>query len=51
MKEKLGDLIPWVEKLEAALVKSSPGEDTDEVDRRSQLAQFVSRLPFLVAQN
>ena len=41
MKEKLGDLIPWVEKLEIALVKANLSEDPDEVERRSQLARFA----------
>ena len=44
MKDKLSDLIPWVEKLLETLVKANPNEDGDEVERRSQLAKFVSRL-------
>ena len=44
VKDKLGDLIPWVEKLLETLVKANPNEDDDEVERQSQLAKFVSRL-------
>lgn len=44
MKDKLSDLAPWVERLEEALVKANVSGDDDEVDRRSRLAKFVSRL-------
>lgn len=44
MKDKLGDLIPWVEKLMATLEKVDPSGDSDEIKRRSELARSVSRL-------
>ena len=44
MKEKLGDLIPWVKKLEVTLVKTDIDDDHDEVERRAQLARFALRL-------
>ena len=44
MKDKLGDLIPWLEKLQDTLAKVNPDNDREEVERRSQLAKFVSRL-------
>ena len=43
VKDKLGDLVPWVQKLEATLVKANLCGD-DEVDRRSRLEKFVSHL-------
>jgi len=48
VKDKLGDLIPWLEKLRDTLVKVNPDNDQEEVERRSQLAKFVSRLKSLV---
>ena len=42
MKDKLNDLIPWLEKLLETLAKVNPNDDRDEVERRSQLAKFVS---------
>ena len=48
MKDKLGDLIPWLEKLQDTLAKVNPDNDREEVERRSQLAKFVSRLKSLV---
>jgi hypothetical protein len=48
VKEKLGDLIPWVEKLEMTLVKTNPNDDPDEVERRARLARFASCSPPLV---
>jgi hypothetical protein len=42
VKDKLNDLIPWLEKLQASLVKADPNGDREEVERRSQLAKFVS---------
>lgn len=44
MKDKLGDLIPWVEKLMATLARVDPNQDSEEIKRRSELARFVSRL-------
>ena len=48
VKDKLDDLIPWLEKLLATLTKGNPSKDPDEVQRRSQLAKFVSRLESIV---
>jgi len=48
VKDKLGDLLPWVDKLLVTLGKVNPDDDRDEVERRSQLAKFVSCLEFLV---
>jgi len=47
VKDKLDDLIPWLEKLLVTLAKVNPNEDRDEVERRSELAKFVSRLSLL----
>lgn len=46
VKDKLNDLIPWLEKLLVTLAKVNPDDDREEVDRRSQLAKSVSRLGF-----
>lgn len=43
VKDKLGDLIPWVKRLSKALAKAGPNDDRDEVERRLQLARFVYR--------
>ena len=48
VKDKLDDLIPWVKKLLVSLAKANPNDDRDEVERRSELAKFVSRLESLV---
>lgn len=48
MKDKLGDLIPWLEKLLVTLAKVDPNGDREEVERRSQLEKFVSCLQFRV---
>jgi hypothetical protein len=40
VKEKIGDLIPWVKRLLATLAKANPENDLEEADRRSQLARF-----------
>lgn len=48
MKDKLNDLIPWVEKLLDTLAKVNPDDDSEEVERRSQLAKYISYLEFLV---
>ena len=44
MKDKLNDLIPWLEKLLGSLAKANPDNDREEVERRSQLTKFVSCL-------
>jgi hypothetical protein len=44
VKDKLNDLIPWLEKLQENLLKADPNGDHEEVERRSQLAKFVSYL-------
>ena len=44
MKDKLSDLMPWLEKLQESLAKVNPDSDREEVERRSQLAKFVSCL-------
>ena len=44
VKDKLDDLIPWVKKLLVSLAKANPNDDRDEIERRSELAKFVSRL-------
>ena len=41
MKDKLGDLIPWLEKLLVTLGKVNPNGDRDEVERRSELEKFA----------
>ena len=48
MKDKLADLIPWLEKLLKSLAKVNPDDDREEVERRSQLGKFVLGLSFLV---
>jgi hypothetical protein len=48
VKEKLGNLIPWLTKLVDTLARANPSDDREEVERRSQLAKFVSCLEFLV---
>jgi len=41
VKDKLGDLIPWLDKLLKGLARINPDDDPDEVGRRSQLTKFV----------
>ena len=41
VKDKLVDLIPWVEKLKASLTKVDVKDDREEVERRTQLAKFA----------
>jgi len=41
VKDKLSDLIPWLEKLVKTLARVDPNDDPDEVERRSQLVKFV----------
>ena len=48
MKDKLDDLIPWLEKLLVTLVKANPNDDREEAERRSQLEKSVSHLEPLV---
>jgi len=48
VKDKLDDLIPWLEKLLVTLAKADPNCDREEVERRSRLEKFVSRLEFPV---
>lgn len=48
MKEKISDLIPWVQELSSTLAKPCPNDDQDEIGRRSQLAKFVSCLLFFL---
>ena len=43
MKDKLSDLIPWLQKLQQNLAKVNPDDNPEEVERRSQLAKFVYR--------
>ena len=44
MKDKLDDLIPWLEKLLVTLAKANPDDDREEAERRSQLEKSVSYL-------
>ena len=44
MKDKLNDLIPWLNKLQESLAKVNPDDNHEEVERRSQLAKFVYHL-------
>ena len=46
VKDKLGDLIPWVAKLEDNLLRADT-KDREEMERRSQLEKFASRLCYL----
>ena len=48
MKDKLDELIPWLEKLLVTIAKVNLNDDCDEAERRLQLEKFVSRLEFLV---
>jgi len=51
VKDKLADLIPWLEKLLESLAKVNPDNDREEVERRSQLAKFVLCLRSLTHPN
>jgi len=51
VKDKLADLIPWLEKLLKSLAKVDPDDDREEAERRSQLGKFVSRLTSLISRN
>jgi hypothetical protein len=44
VKDKLNDLMPWLENLQESLAKVNPNGNLEEVERRSQLAKFVSCL-------
>jgi len=48
VKDKLNDLIPWLEKLQGTLGKVNPDDDRDEFERRSKLAESVPHPEFLV---
>ncbi|KAF9645787.1 hypothetical protein BDM02DRAFT_3189409 [Thelephora ganbajun] len=41
VKDKLSDLIPWLEKLLETLAKVNPNNDREEMERRSQLARSL----------
>ena len=44
VKDKLEDLIPWLAKLRDSLMEVNANDDREEVERRVQLAKFVSHL-------
>jgi len=44
VKDKLEGLVPWVTKLKDTLTKADAKDDREEVERRAQLAKFVSHL-------
>ena len=48
MKDKVDDLIPWLEKLLATIAKVNPNNDCEEAERRLQLEKFGSNPEFLV---
>ena len=48
VKDKLNDLIPWAERLLNTLTKANIDNDPEELDRRTQLATFVSCSEYLV---
>ena len=41
VKDKLEDLIPWVDKLKVSLTTVDAKDDREEVERRTQLAKFA----------
>ena len=46
VKDKLADLAPWLERLLVTLAKVNPNDDSDEVERRSELTKSVAaRVP------
>lgn len=47
VKDELNDLVLWLEKLLENLAKANPDDGCEEVERRSQLARFVSCLTSL----
>ena len=48
VKDKLDDLIPWLEQLLVTLAKADPNNGREEAERRSQLERSVSHLELLV---
>jgi len=51
VKDKLEDLVPWVTKFKDALTKADAKDDREEVERRAQLAKFVSHLWYVATTN
>ena len=49
MKDKLGDLIPWLEKFLDTFAKTNPDDDHDEAERRLELTRFASQQKLLVS--
>jgi hypothetical protein len=47
VKEKLRDLVPWVEKLLVTLAEANSDNDLEEAERRSQLEKSVLSLASL----
>jgi hypothetical protein len=47
VKEKLRDLVPWVEKLLVTLAEANDDNDLEEAERRSQLEKSVPSLASL----
>ena len=50
VQDKLSDLTPWLEKLLKTLAKVNPNDDSEEKERRSQLARFALGTAYLVQQ-
>ena len=48
VKDKLNDLVPWLDKLLTTLAGVNPNDNQEEIERRSRLAKFVSRPRLLV---
>lgn len=44
VEEKLGDLIPWLNKLKGSVTTARPDDSREEAERHEQLTRFVSRL-------
>lgn len=51
MKVKLEELIPWVTRLKDSLTKANTKDDSEEVERRTQLTKFVEHLYLPAALN
>ena len=51
VKDKLEDLIPWVDKLKVSLTKADAKDDPEEEERRTQLAKFVPYIGYLFTIN
>ena len=47
VKDKLRDLVPWVEKLLVTLAEANSDNDLEEAERRSQLEKSVPSLASL----